>query len=160
MSITSNLLAVSQSELDGLFENPETISKALYEDHYDEQINLDQAWQAILFVLEHELSGDSSLLSNVIVGIKPIGEEDVGYGPAHATPANIVKQIASKLATISDEKFCTRFDPNVLLEAEVYPEIWLTDGILNDYVLPIFKEMKAFYIKAAENDEAVITYFS
>lgn len=82
MSMIGNLLAISQTELDELYDKPETITKVLYEDYYDRVVDLDKTWQAIHFMLNGEPYGGDSLLSHLIFGIKPIGKEDVGYGAA------------------------------------------------------------------------------
>ena len=160
MSMIGSLLAVPQAELDELYDNPKTITSVLYGSRSDEAADLDKTWHAIHFMLTGEQYEGTPPLCNAIFGMQPIGEEDVGYGPALGTPADIVQRIAVKLSAISDPDFCARFDSDALMQADIYPQIWDDEEILNDYILPNFKALRNFYMKAAENNYAVITFIN
>lgn len=161
MSMIGNLLAVPQGELDELFADPEAVSSVLYEKCSEEVVDLDKAWHAIHFMLTGQQYGGTPPLSNAVFGVEPIGEEDVGYGPALGTSADVAKQIATALSAISDQEFAARFDPEALNSAGIYPQIWDEGAeVLNDYIMPNFLALRGFYQKAAENGLAVITFIN
>ncbi len=160
MSMIGNLLAVTQKELDSLNDNPESISEVLYETREDDVIDLDKSWQVIHFILTGSPYGGNPPICNAIFGLQPIGEEDVGYGPAMGTPSEVVSKISAALSDISENEFCKMFNPESIAKADIYPQIWSEDGILNDYIVPNFNELKAFYSEAAANNLAVITFIN
>lgn len=160
MSMIGNFLALPQDELDCLFEEPEAIASALDEKYADAIVDIDKAWHGIHFVLVGEQYGGEPPLSNVVFGAKPIGEEDVGYGPALGTTAESVKQIAAALDEISEEKFREKFDASALEKADIYPQIWDEGDEALDYLASYFAELKDFYKSAAKSGNAVITFLN
>ena len=155
-----NLLAVTQEELDSLYENPESISEILYETHQDDVVDLDKSWQVIHFMLTGFPYEGMPPLCHAIFGQEPIGEEDVGYGPALGTSSKVVSAISDALSKISEDEFCKMFNPESIAKADIYPQIWSEDGILEEYIVPKFRELKSFYAEAAANNHAVITFIN
>jgi hypothetical protein len=155
-----NFLALPQDELDALFEEPESISSALDEKYAEAIVDIDKAWHGIHFVLVGEQYGGAPPLSNVVFGAKTIGEEDVGYGPAHGTTAAAVKEIAAALSEISEVKFREKFDASALKKADIYPQIWDEGDEALNYLASYFTELKTFYESAARNGNAVITFLN
>lgn len=149
-----------QNELDALFNKPEKISSVLYEERSEDVLDLDKAWHAIHFMLTGEVYEGEPPLSHAIFGIDPIGDEDVGYGPARGTSLEMVKEINAALLEISEKEFCSKFDADALLKADIYPQIWIEEAVLEDYLLPNFSELKKFYSDAAESNCAVITFIN
>ncbi|SFZ70774.1 YfbM family protein [Chitinimonas taiwanensis] len=160
MSMIGNFLAVPQEELSALFDTPENIGSTLYEKHSDNVVDLDKAWHAIHFVLTGEQYGGAPPLANAVFGEAPIGEEDVGYGPALGTQAESVKQIAEAICAIEENDFRKRIDIPALSEAEIYPSIWDEGPEAADYITDYFKELQSFYKDAAQNNMAVITFIN
>ena len=160
MSMIGSFLALPQNELDDLFEEPESIASALDEKYGEAIIDIDKAWHGIHFVLVGEPYGGEPPLSHVVFGTTPIGEEDVGYGPALGTTAATVKEIAAALNEISEEKFRVKFDASALEKADIYPQIWDEGDEALDYLASYFTELKGFYENAAKNGNAVITFLS
>lgn len=160
MSMIGNLLAVPQEKLDELYEHPESVSKVLYEVYEDDVVDLDKSWQVIHFVLTGSAYEGTPPLCHAIFGQLPIGEEEVGYGPALGTRYQLVSEISSALSNISEDEFCNRFNPESIAKADIYPPVWSEPGVLNDYVLPNFRTLKRFYSEAAANRHAVITFIS
>ena len=160
MSMIGNFLAVPQEELAALFDAPEQVGPTLYEKHADKVIDLDKAWHAIHFVLTGEQYGGEPPLANAVFGEAPIGEEDVGYGPALGTQADNVKRIAEAICSISESDFRKKIDVRALSDADIYPSIWDEGPEAVDYITDYFKELQSFYKGAAQNGSAVITFIN
>lgn len=160
MSMIGNYLEIDDQKLASLYENPETISSVLYEEYSEQVIDIDKSWHGIHFLLTGEQYGGQPPLSNVVFGVTPIGEEDVGYGPAMGTPASTVKAIAEALSAVTDDEFRSKFDMAALNAADVYPQIWNEGQEALEYLATYFRELRDFYMKAAENGNAVITFIN
>ncbi len=160
MSMIGNFLAVPPEELNALFDAPENIGPTLYEKRSDDVVDLDKSWHAIHFVLTGEQYGGIPPLSNAVFGEAPIGEEDVGYGPALGTQSESVKRIAEAICSIGEEEFRKRINVQALSEADIYPSIWDEGPEAADYITDYFKELQSFYKDAAQNNMAVITFIS
>ena len=68
-------------------------------------------------------------------------DEDVGYGPPRVFTSAETHAIAAALAAVTDEDLRSRFVPEAMMRAEIYPEIWDRDpndddtlGYLMEYV--------------------------
>lgn len=59
----------------------------------------------------------------MVKGGEQISEEDIGYGPARALNPQQVAAWADALSAVSVDELGKRFDPEVMVEAETYPEI-------------------------------------
>lgn len=160
MSMIGNLLAISQSELDALYDDPETIPAFLYETHEADSVNVDKAWHAIHFTLTGETYEGSGPLAQPILGGTPIGEEDVGYGPARGLSAAEVKEVAQALSAVSEADFRAKFDPAALEAADIYPQIWDEGDEALDYVAENFLEVKRFYENAASAGLAAVLFIN
>ncbi len=160
MSMIGNLLSVTEDELNRLYEAPESISDFIYESRRNDVIDLDKAWHVIHFMLTGSEDEGAPPLCHAIFGQKEIGEEDFGYGPALGTTSQMVLEISNALSSISEEEFCKMFNLKDIMNADIYPEFLSEDGILNDYILPSFRILKSFYLQAAADNNAVITFIS
>ncbi|MFL6708613.1 MAG: YfbM family protein [Massilia sp.] len=160
MSMIGNLLAVPQSELDALFDDPGQIAHFLYETHADDAIHLDKTWHAIHFMLTGEVYDGDGAISQAILGGDPIGEEEVGYEPARGLSVAEVKAIDVALRGVSEADFRAKFDAAALTAADIYPQIWEEgDGAL-DYLVPYFMSLKQFYENAAQAGLAVVLFIN
>lgn len=160
MSMIGNLLAIPQSELDALYDDPETISACLYETHEADTVDVDKAWHAIHFTLTGDSYGGDGPISQPILGGTPIGDEDVGYGPARGLSAPEVQKVAAALAAISEASFRAKFDPAALEAADIYPQIWDEGDEALDYIAEYFLVMKQFYEQAAEKGLAAVLFIN
>lgn len=160
MSMIGNFLALTQSELDALYANPESVPSVIYDTRASEIVDVDKAWHGIHFILTGEQYGGEGYLAHVIMGGVPIGEEDVGYGPARGMSASEVKEVASAIRQVSETDFRAKFDPAALSSADIYPQIWDEGDDALDYVAENFLETKRFYQTAAEQGLAVVLFIS
>ncbi len=160
MSMIGNFLAVTQEELEQLYSSPNKLSEFLYEERLNDILDVDKSWHAIHYTLTGTAYGGDAPLANVIFGVTPIGEEDLGYGPALGTDSVAVKAIAKALSEITETQFKEKFDVYALATAEIYPQIWDEGDEALDYVATYFNELRDFYQEAAEKDLAIITFIN
>lgn len=87
MSMIGNFRMSSDSEIQGLLAEPETIESILYPES-DEQsdgvneMDVDKAWHGIHFLLCGNTWEGEHPLNFVVCGGQYVGDVDVGYGPA------------------------------------------------------------------------------
>jgi hypothetical protein len=155
-----NFLAVTQEELDQLYSSPSKLPVFLYEERQKDILDVDKSWHAIHYTLTGNSFGGDAPLANVVFGVTPIGEEDLGYGPALGTDSVAVKAIAKALDEITETQFKEKFDVYALATAEIYPQIWDEGDEALDYVVSYFTELREFYREAAEEDLAIVTFIN
>jgi hypothetical protein len=175
MSMIGNLRRLSDTDLTRLLTSPTRISSYLYEAEDDEDrdgeeefgphadIDIDKAWHGLHFLLAGDADGGSFPLSFLLTGGTPVGEEDVGYGPARGFRSFEVKQIAAALQTIDRTMLGERFDWQKMARARIYPDVWSRrdEEVQNrDYLLDAFEVVRDFLTGAAENGEALIVYLN
>ena len=160
MSMIGNMLAVPQAELDALYQDAAAVPDYLYQTRAEETVDIDQAWHAIHFMLTGQLYGGDGPLAKAVLGGVPIGDEDVGYGPARGLSAADVKEVACALQQLSETDLRAKFDTEALTEAEIYPQIWDEADEALDYVFDNFFEVQRFYQDAAAKDMATILFIN
>ncbi|GGX86194.1 DUF1877 family protein [Massilia dura] len=156
MSMIGRFLAVPQSELDALRAAPGKITELLFDTRYDDALRVEKAWHGIHYLLTGTVAAGKWPLANVIFGRTPIGEEDLGYGPALGTDAADVPAISAALEAITDTELRARFDPDSM--DEIYPNIWDEGDEALDYLIEHLQNLRGFYRDAAANAHAVITW--
>lgn len=163
MSMIGNYRRLSQGELAALLAAPETITDFLYgEQNYSEtenQLDIDKAWHAIHYLLNGTTWGGKKPLVNAVLGGAPLGEEDVGYGPARYLLPSQVAETSKALQPISHEQLWSGFDAAEMKKAEIYPKF---EGGEDDrgYICGNFEEIKLFFAAAASQEEAMLLYFN
>lgn len=163
MSMIGNYRRISDGQIDALLQNPETIEEFIYSEEAqsetDQQLDVDKAWHAIHFLLNGTSWGGKEPLANAVLGGLPIGEVDVGYGPArYLRPAQVL-ETSKALQNITAEQLWARFDAAAMKKAEIYPEF---EGGEEDkeYICGNFEEIKAFFASAASNGDAMLLYLN
>jgi len=87
-------------------------------------ISLEKSWQGLHFALTGSAWGGEPPLNFLAAGGKPVGDEDVGYGPARILDPDQVDVLNSALVDVTEAEFARRFDLAELAREEVYPQIW------------------------------------
>src|SRR2546430_16860960 len=118
-----NLRPASDSEIERLLANPAEITRFLYGAGTDgcEHVVLNTAWHAIHFVLTGSRLGGDEPLNFLVSEGTPVGEVDVGYGPARVLTSGQVRSLARALAGLAPEDVANRVDLKKLDEAVIYP---------------------------------------
>lgn len=121
---------------------PSTPAPALVLMHGEGDLgDLDKSWHGIHYLLTGKADESGTPLEFLVAGGVSVGDEDVGYGPPRVFTSAETRVIAAALATVTDEDLRSRFDPDAMMRAEIYPEIWDRDptdddtlGYLMEYV--------------------------
>lgn len=163
MSMIGNFRRLTEGELNALLEEPETIAEFLYSDEAqadtERQLDVDKAWHAIHYLLNGTAWGGKEPLVNAVLGGVPVGEEDVGYGPARYLRPSQVVETSKALQSISSEQLWSRFNAAAMKKAEIYPDFEGGDDD-KEYVCGNFEEIKSFFATAASHGDAMLLYLN
>jgi hypothetical protein len=128
-------------------------------------MDIDKAWEGIFYLLTGcviaELNDAKPPFSWALFSLQLVDEDqDMGYGPAHFLTAEQVKEVSLALANINIAHLKSRFNTKIMMEKEIYPEIWDEGEKAFDFLYENFVKMKAFYKAASEKGNAVITFLN
>jgi hypothetical protein len=101
------LRQIDAAEIDNLLAHPEHVGAVLdgVEAGQGGEIDLDKAWHGIHFLLTGSAWEGDEPLGYLIAAGQPVGDEDVGYGPARVLRPKEVAQLDAALAAISLDNF-------------------------------------------------------
>ncbi|HYF14819.1 MAG TPA: YfbM family protein [Phycisphaerales bacterium] len=157
MGMVCEMHAVSESTIEELIQDPSGLESLLAgminEDDgelTDEGLSfdLDKSWHAIHFLLTGSTEEGEWPEAFMLVGGRPIGDEEYGYTIPRAFSAAEVRAIADALEAVPVEDFASRFDARKLSEADVYPGIWdepehdLEES--REYVVTYYDQLRQF----------------
>ena len=156
----ANLRPASDGEIEGLLANPEEITRFLYGADADdsERVVLNKAWHAIHFALTGTRLGGEQPLNFLASEGTPIGQVNVGYGPARVLTSQQVRQLAAALAPIEPDEVARRVDVALLDREAIYPGNWQRNGYSVDYVVANYRDMRQLIAKLAEQGRGLIIY--
>lgn len=84
---------------------------------------------------------------------------DLGpFGLATFLDDGLVAAVSAELNKLTDQELAAKFDPEEMNKLEVYPGNWHQDTF-EDYLLPVFHDLRTFYAGAASAGKYVIKYF-
>jgi Domain of unknown function (DUF1877) len=157
-----NLRPASDSEIERLLANPAEITRFLYgaEAEGRERIVLNKAWHAIHFALNGSRLGGQEPLNFLVSEGTPVGEIDVGFGPARVLTSQQVRQLATALAAIEPDEVARRIDLRTFDKEVIYPGNWQRNGIGVDYVLTNYRDMRDLIGRVAERGEGLVLYIN
>lgn len=162
MSMIGHLRQVSDQCIDHLLAYPEAVYEIIDAESDDPDaayLNLDKAWHGIHYLLTGDAWGGTFPEGFLVTGGMPIGEEDVGYGPARSFRAAEVARIATELAMVDDQTFCDRCSPDRLQAAEIYPTVGEDARVeVCTYLLTYFQQLRAFVQQAAAAQQGLLIY--
>jgi hypothetical protein len=162
MSMISVLVFASDEEIRQLLEQPDNISDFIEQERTS--TDLDKAWHGIHWLLTGSADSGEEPLSYLLVGGEPVGDVDVGYGPARALTSEQVAAWDAALSRTSREELARRFDPKAMLEAQIYPAIWARsikggEDTL-EYVLQAYGSLRDFVGAARKEHSGLLVYLS
>jgi Domain of unknown function (DUF1877) len=157
-----NLRPASDAEIKRLMANPEEITRFLYgsEANGGDRLVLNKAWHAIHFVLNGSRLGGNEPLNFLVDEGTPIGEVDVGYGPARALTSNQVRRLADALRSIGPDDVAGRVDLKRFDDEAIYPGNWQRNGYSVDYVVEHYVDMRDLISRAAQKGQGLILYIN
>lgn len=166
MSMIGHLRQVSDPCIDHLLAYPEAVYEIIdaeidaeSDDSEAAYLNLDKAWHGIHYLLTGDAWGGTLPEGFLVTGGLPIGEEDLGYGPARSFRAAEVARIATWLATVDDQTFGDRCSLDRLQVAEIYPGFEEnSEAEVRAYLLTYFQQLRAFLQQAAAAQKGLLVY--
>lgn len=165
MSMIGNFHLAADEVIAGLLERPESIIALIYpEEEGDEDLeaalDVDKAWHGIHFLLCGEAWGGGFPLGFIMGAGTPVGEVDVGYGPARVFTSGQVADIAAALEPITAHQLRQRYDARAFKAADIYPEIWdePLEICLDEYVLHYYDVLKEFLLQARAQGSGLIVF--
>lgn len=170
MGMIGNMIRVSNDELNRFKQNSELLEQKVYaEDSYgqDWYLDMDKSWEAIHYLLnrksiaETEIEGSPpTVLGRILFNDQLVdAAQDLGYGPACYLTGEQVSETNATLQKIDLEELATRYNGSEMNQKGVYPEIW-DEPESKDFALDSFNDLRAFYQKAADLNEAIITFIN
>src|SRR5947209_19596092 len=144
MEMIGNLRPASDAEIQHLLASPSDVTRFLYGAEADgrERVGLKKAWHAIHFALTGSRLGGAEPLNFLVSEGTPVGEVDVGYGPARVLSSQQVRSIATALTPIDPDDVARRVDGRKLDDELIYPGNWQRDGTRVDSAVPKSRAMR------------------
>lgn len=157
-----NLRAIDDLDTDRLLANPEDVHAVVHPENEAEDedyLYLDKSWHAIHYVLTEETWGGEFPWGFLVANGTPVGDEDVGYGPARVFRSHEVAEVASAMASIDDTAFRKRFSVNRMKKADIYPSFGASsDEVELPYFLEYFQLLRTFVQRTASLKKGLIVY--
>ncbi|NJM09055.1 YfbM family protein [Candidatus Gracilibacteria bacterium] len=167
MSMIGKYRQVTPHELALLRQNPGLVVQFLYGDAANESLSdrtldIDKTWHTIHFLLTGDAWEGVLPLRNAVLGGSPLGDIDVGYGPARFLLPEEVRDTAAALTNLPFATLEQRFNLGELAAAQIYPSVW--DNRHRDdelaYLKPNYEALVQFFAQAAEGDNAMLLYIT
>ena len=158
-----NLRLVSDADIARLLDRPEEITRFLYGSdaaNRGDSVALNKAWHAIHFVLNGSRLGGTEPLNFLVDEGTPVGQVDVGYGPARVLTGLQVRKLAEALRGIKPDEVAARVDLKRFDDEVIYPGNWQRNGYDADYVVSHYRDMRALIVRGAEQGQGLILYIN
>jgi len=167
MSMIGNLLRVTSSELEDYLKDSSLLESSIYDDESEDAnpnlLDLDKAWEGIIFLLTGQglADADHPLLHVLFSGQIIDEDQDLGYGPANYLTAEQVADLNNQIAGITVSDLKQQYDPKRMTELDIYPSIWEeNEDEAFDYLSEYFVYVQQAYSDAARNGQAIITFLN
>ncbi|HUG28356.1 MAG TPA: YfbM family protein [Gemmatimonadales bacterium] len=126
----------------------------------DRHLDIGGAWQAIHFLLTGHPWAGGPPFANAVLGGEPVSDEDFGYGPVRFLEADQVAAVAAALETVTAEELLSRFDPDALNAAEVYPGGWTDDAAWRAHLEETYGGVRDLFVNAANQGDGMLLYLA
>jgi hypothetical protein len=167
MSLLGHVYLLTDQRLLALLEDPASVY-ALVDNAYNDPaagfVDLDKAWHCLHFLLTGTARDGEGPLAFLLKGGTPVGDEDLGYGPARVFRPLEAAAIADALAGITPAWLLSRFDLKKLEKLEIYPGGWADLNLRSDYemgyYLGPFEDLKRATARAKTERLGLITWIA
>jgi Domain of unknown function (DUF1877) len=154
---------LSAPELQAVLDDPTRVGALLFGEFDDDEdaempepeLDVDKAWHGIHYLLTGTAWEIGEGAGAAILGGDEIGDDN-GYGPARLLSPDAVRAVAAGLDAMDIGTLRSRFDPDAMAAADLYPDIWSGSEEFDEYLMPHFTELCRFYRAAAANGQAVL----
>jgi hypothetical protein len=156
---------VSARVVDEVRVDPERIKPVLFppatETMVDDdvRVDIDTSWHGLHFLLTGRGEAGTASL-DFILGGTPVGDIDLGRGPARSFTAAEVRKVAAALALVTANDLRARFDAARMMELAIYPAHW-DAGAARDPLATLlghFATLKDFVTTTAEAEAGMLVY--
>ena len=157
-----NLRPASDEEIERLLANPHEITRFLYGSGSEsrERVDLGKTWHAIHYALTGSRLGGDAPLNFLVDEGTPIGDIDVGYGPARVLTSTQVRDLAAALARVDPDALGHRLDVAMLETESIYPGAWRRNGLGTDTVTASYRAMRALILRLADAGQGLVLYIN
>lgn len=160
MSMVLCYLRVNEDEFDKIKESFEYLHKIFFNED-DSKVNssldIDKSWDGISFILCNYSRSSKHPFSKLFMGANTIHPgKHLGNGPTFFLTKDEVTFLSKKINEFSVEDFRKKFDAQKMMNAHIYPEIWLIDENALDYLLHYFEKIKRFLKDASSENQFVV----
>lgn len=140
-------------------DEPNTATNPIAELKRGEEISLDKSWHGLHYLFTGTTWEGEPPASFLLNWGSEIGDVDVGYGPARGFTAQETSTISHYLSSITIETLTQRYNPQRMMELEIYPTIWDRDGEL-DYLLEYFPILSNFVNESRAKGMGFVVYLN
>ncbi len=163
MSMILCLKETPDAKIEELLNDTDLIENFVDEAQDSGYLELDKAWHGIHFLLTNSDWKGEKPLCYLLHGGQPIGDIDVGYGPANAITSKQVADFDAALEKIDEVEFRSRFNPKLMMKNEIYPTIWdrpLEEDDTLGYLYEYFKNLKDYVKTAKQANNGMVIWMS
>jgi hypothetical protein len=167
MSLIGHVYLLADARAQALLAEPALVVEAIdgaYNDPGAGFVDLDKAWQCLHYLLTGSARDGEAPLNFLVRGGTPVGEEDLGFGPARLFRPLQVAAIADALAVVTQPQLLARFDLQKLEKLEIYPGRWSEVNLSSDYDLGYyfgpFEELKRVTFRAKTERLAMLVWIA
>jgi hypothetical protein len=156
-----NLRPATDAEIERLLANPEHVTRFLYggESTSAHRAVLGRAWHAIHFVLTGSRLGGEAPLNFLADEGTPVGDVDVGFGPARVLTSRQVRRLAEALVPLDIPAFARKVDVQALDDAAIYPGEWSHNGS-GESLSTSYQALRDLVLRSAEAGLGLVLYIN
>jgi hypothetical protein len=146
-----------------LFGKPQSADDFALSEGEGSVVDLDKAWHGIHYLLTGTAWEGTRPLDFLVSGGRPVGDIDVGYGPARTLSAADTRAVHEAVSRLTDDDLRSRFDPADMTDKEIYPEIWDSAPEEDDtlgYLLEHIQILRDQLRRAVEQGHGLLLYLS
>jgi hypothetical protein len=128
-----------------------------------DEVDLDKSWHIVHYLLCGDAGRGEGPLALIGDDLHPLAEYDLGLGKPNVISSGQVKAFAAAASGMKTEDFLARYIPSEMPLSELYMGNVIERGDVDDikgYAVENFEILRDFVQKAANSDEAIITYYT
>jgi hypothetical protein len=167
MSLIGHVYLLSAERVQSLLSDPSLVVPIIdgaYNDPVAGFVDLDKAWHCLHYLLTGSAIGGAAPLNFILNGGQPLGDEDLGRGPARVFRPLETAAVADALAPLSTQQLMARFDLKKLEKLGVYPGGWPELNLRSDYDLGYyfgpFEELKRVTQRAKDERQGMLVWIA
>jgi hypothetical protein len=167
MGMYCDVRMISPAEFDRLAEEPDALFEGEFDDDAAEstgdqrgpdaspkRISLEKAWHALHYLLTGTAQEGSGPLAFILAGGQNLGDESE---PIRYLAPDETRAINRAVTSVSDDNLWSRFNPQAMEAADVYPGIWDEDeDELKEEYLDYFGQLKKLVAAAAAEGHGLL----